>query len=114
MTQIDPVKFFALWNGPMQNLEIRRELGLTAHQFVALGKRYGLKPRTHRMSASKRSGNDEAISEDEYEARKAEVQSRWSDAERERRRVGPTARRWRLPSYAYDGRSCSFVKSDMD
>ena len=113
--KVDAVQLFALWHGQLPNLDVAKALGVSVYQLWVLGKRYGLPKRVHLMSAKKRGRKPETdVVGAEYERRKAEVRARWSDEEREKRRVGPMARPWRLPSYAYDGRVCAFVKSALD
>ena len=112
---VDVVKLFALWHGRMQNLEVAKELGISVYQLYSLKQRYKLPPRVHMHGEfNRRKAKCEAVDGEEYERRKAEIRARWSDEEREKRRVGPMARPWRLPSYAYDGRVCAFVKSALD
>jgi hypothetical protein len=113
--RVDVVKLFAVWNGQLPNLEAAKALNISVYQFYMLGKRYGLKNRVHLMSAKKRRGKPETdVTGAEYEQRKAEVRAKWSDEEREKRRVGPSARPWTMPAYAYDGRVCAFVKAALD
>jgi hypothetical protein len=113
--KVDAVKLFALWHGKTPNLEVARELGISVYQLYRLGQRYKLPPRVHMHGEfNRRKAKEEVIVGEEYERRKAAIRARWSDEEREKRRVGPTARPWRLPSYAYDGRVCAFVQNAID
>lgn len=112
---VDMAALFRIWHGPLENAEAAAAMGVSRYQFYALGRRHGLGRRTHIQAAKARINHgDEEITEEEFEARRAEVQSRWSDEERERRRVGPSARPWRMPSYAYDGRVCAFAETTLD
>jgi len=113
--RIDAAELFRVWYGPLPNAEAAAALGISVYQFYVAGKRHHLPIRTHLMSAKRRRGKPETdVVGEEYERRKAEVRAQWSDEEREKRRVGPSARPWQLPSYAYDGRVCAFVKSALD
>jgi hypothetical protein len=113
---VDAVKLFTLWNSDLDNGAVSSALGVSRYQLYAIGRRYGLAPRIHVRSAvgRERNNDDVEIPTEEFEARKAEVQALWSDEEREKRRVGPTARKWKLPSYAYDGRVCAFQATGLD
>jgi len=112
---VNAVKLFSLWHSDLENGEVAAALSISRYQLYDLGRRYGLKPRTHIQSAKARITRPEpVITTEEYEARKAEVQALWSDEEREKRRVGPMARKWKLPSYAYDGRVCAFQPTGLD
>jgi hypothetical protein len=108
-------ELYRVWYSQMSNTEAAEALGVSRYQFYALGRNHRLRRRTHVQSAKARDGHDdEEITPEEFEARKAEVQAKWSDDEREKRRVGPSARPWRLPSYAYDGRVCAFAENALD
>jgi len=97
-------KFYKVWFSQLSYVEAAKALGVSRYQFYALGRRHKLGRRDR----------EEQISPEEFEARRAEVEANWSDEERERRRVGPSARPWRLPSYAYDGRVCAFAENTLD
>lgn len=113
--KVDVVKLFALWHGRMPNLEVAKELGISVYQLYSLGQRYKLPPRVHMHGEfNRRKAKEEVVVGEEYERRKAEIRARWSEEEREKRRVGSTARPWRPPSYAYDGRVCAFVENALD
>jgi hypothetical protein len=113
--RVDAAKLFALWHGQLPNLDVAKSLNISVYQLWVLGKRYGLPNRVHLMSAKKRGRKPETdVVGKEYERRKAEVRAKWSDEEREKRRVGPSARPWTMPAYAYDGRVCAFVKAALD
>ena len=45
----------------------------------------------------------------EIEARKQEVQARWSEKESAARRVGPKRQSWSVPNFHYNGRTVSFL-----
>jgi hypothetical protein len=114
-TKISIAKFLDVWFSQMSHIEAAKSLGVSRCQFYALGRSHNLGRRAHVQSARARSGhNDAEITPEELEARRAYVQAKWSDEERERRRVGPSARPWRLPSYAYDGRVCAFAENALD
>jgi hypothetical protein len=113
--EFSTAKLFEVWFSEMSHMEAARALGVSRYQFYALGRNHNLGRRTHVQGARARDGHeDEEISPEEFESRKAEVQAKWSDDEREKRRVGPSARPWRLPSYAYDGRVCAFAENTLD
>ena len=113
--KVDTQKMFALWNGPLSSIEVASSLGISVYRLYGLGRRYGLRSRRHVVGAKRRlKADEEEVVGEEYERRKAEVQAGWSDEEREKRRVGPAAQRWQLPSYAYDGRVCAFVQTALD
>ena len=110
---VDVTELFKVWNSHMSNADAAASLGVSGSKFYSLGCRYGLGRRTHIQALRARAGRPEpVITEAEFEARRAEVQAKWSPEEREKRRVGPTARPWRLPSYAFDGRVCAFSELD--
>ena len=48
----------------------------------------------------------------EIEARKKEVQARWSEKEANARLVGPRRQSWSIPSFNYDGRTVSFAEGN--
>jgi hypothetical protein len=109
---VDIALLFRIWHSPMGHMEAAAALGVSRAGLYALGRRHGLGRRTPATARDKKP--EPEITPEEFEARKAEVQSKWSDDERERRRVGPTARPWRLPSYAYNGRVCAFAQTALD
>lgn len=84
-------------------MEVCRRLGVTRSKLFGLRKRYGLPPRPKNKS------NERHVdpTPEEIAERAAECRARRSPTEKARmERAGLT--RWELPSYAYDGRSCSF------
>lgn len=112
---VNVVELFRLWNSDLQNGDVAKALGVSRFQLWTLARRHGLSKRTHIQGKQARSTRPEVNpTDEELEARKAEVQALWSDAEREKRRVGPQARPWSLPSFSYDGRSCAFAKTSLD
>lgn len=84
-------------------VEVCRILGVTRSQLFFIRKRHGLPPRPRAKTTVRLADpTPEEIAE-----RAAECRARRTPAEKARmERAGCT--RWELPSYVYDGRSCSF------
>lgn len=113
--RIDVALLYRVWRSEMSNAEAMKALGVTRAQFYTLGQLHKLGRRVHVQASKARLGREEPeITEDEFEARKAEVQARWTPEERERRIVGPARRAWRPPAFAFNGRVCAFADSALD
>lgn len=113
--RVDTALLFRVWHSDMSNAEAMKTLGVSRAQFYALGQLHHLGRRSPaQVSKARRDREEPEITEDEFEARKAEVQARWSPEERERRIVGPARRAWRPPAFAFNGRVCAFAENALD
>lgn len=113
--RVDVALLYRVWRSEMSNAEAMKALGVSRAQFYALGQLHHLGRRVHVQAAKARLGREEEeITEEEFEARRLEVQSKWSDEERERRQVGPSRRPWTPPAFSFNGRVCAFSDSALD
>lgn len=103
---VDIPLLFRLWHMPssqMPTAEIARRLGVGESTLYSIRKAHKL-PDRERVYVYE----DDDPSEEEIAERAAEIRASWPEGEAEKRMVGPRQKRWTLPSYAYDGRDCSY------
>jgi len=100
MPPIDVKRLFQLWQTDQTTAEIATQLGITPPQLYSVARRYALPRRTGLVNRCHDKVPDPTP--DELVKRARAIRLGWTAEERERRRVGPTARRWQIPRYAFN------------
>lgn len=104
---INVQELFRLWHSPMTNTELCRHFEINGGSLWSLRKKYGLPPRP-RVEVRDTLRRPDDPTPEEIAERAAECRAKRSRQERERNeRAGRV--RWVLPSYAFNGRDCSFA-----
>lgn len=102
---LDVPLIFSLWNTDLTNRDLAQRIGVSVSSLWDIRKKYGLPPRKHER---KECPTDDPTP-DEIAERCAEVQSRWSLADRKARACKGVVASWSPPAYTgYDRRNASF------
>jgi hypothetical protein len=111
--KVNTLELFRLWRSPLRNDELADALGVPRGTLWYLRQRFKLPARGKGNRVPSVTERD-APSPEEIEQRCEEIRAKWPEGEEERRRVGGGQQRWRIPSYAFDGRGCAFLEIAVD
>ena len=104
--EVDVNELLRLWNSDMSNTELCLHFGLTGGSLWSIRKKYGL-PIRQRVESPDRTRRPDDPTPEELEERAACCRARRASDQQDRdANAGRQA--WTLPSYAFNGRDCSF------
>jgi hypothetical protein len=110
IVDFDVPTLFRLWAAGLPQGEICDQLGIRYGSFHIVKRRYKLPPRARAKQRPTQSKPDPTT--EEIADRAAQVRTRWSPAERARRRIGGPSRRVALREYQFDRRNFAVTALD--
>jgi DNA-directed RNA polymerase specialized sigma subunit len=107
--KIDAVELFRLWNSELTPAEICVSLKISRSYLSRLQQQYKLS----KKHAARGKNHIADPSPEEIAERAREQRKKWTETEREARRVGPRCQRWTVPAFTYDGRIAAFSSANI-